>query len=252
MRTKYIGTENNENEIADIDKLDSNRIGEILVKDVEQIEPLELVDQKERQIKESSSESIPHEPHKNIPEEKTSQEKISDPEGVHEDKIDTLERFKENSKEEPAIESDDNIIVEVNGAATRRRESKKTTTSLIEVNFETGPQVIPTVKRGVSDLLELKEKLNFDLTKQDYKKTPYKGKLLLDHRSFCQYYWDMVQDSSLIVSIFWKRTILKPYYISIVEFFHKFVLSLGINALFMSDDLITNGNKTENKDMVFI
>ena len=228
--TRYLGTAIHEIQLDDL----GNKIGELELRDIEP----------ETSDKHSGTE---HSSENNCDEKN------------HElaDKIHTLERLHEHSGEVETNVVEPKINTEANGAVIKRRESKKSTaltykldrkaTKALDNRFHT---VNPNV--NVDALVELKEKLKFDLTKQDYKKTPYKDKLILDHRSFCKYYWDNVQDSSLIISIFWKRTILKPYYLSLTEFFHKFVLSLALNALFMSDDLIANGSKPENQGIVNI
>ena len=120
------------------------------------------------------------------------------------------------------------------------------TNSKLEFHGTNDPNRFHTLNTNVNitALNDLKEKMQFDLTKQDYIFTEIKDKLLLDHRSFCKYYWDNLQDSSEIIAFIFKRTLLKPYYLSVTEFLHKFNLTLALNALFMSDDLINQNNKS--------
>jgi len=98
------------------------------------------------------------------------------------------------------------------------------------------------------------EKVHYEEpTKQDLKYgLSIKHKLTLDKRSHWRFFWDHATDSSSLLSLIYKKTLITPYYISAFVFFNRIVLDITLNALFFNDKQIEDVHHSEEEVNIYL
>jgi len=76
-----------------------------------------------------------------------------------------------------------------------------------------------------------------------------KFKLTLDKRSHLQYFWDNATDSSALLALIFKKTLVNPYYISAFVFFNRILLDITLNAIFFNDNQIEAGHENAEDEV---
>jgi hypothetical protein len=86
---------------------------------------------------------------------------------------------------------------------------------------------------------EYRHLLNSPTTK-DFEEMNYDELVLHEKRGFWKYYWILVKDDHIVLSIWLKKSLLVPKFIRIALLFFNISLDYATNALFYSDEYISN------------
>ena len=85
-----------------------------------------------------------------------------------------------------------------------------------------------------------KKIINFSLTNEDFQDMNYYQAFNLDKRSFIRIYWSYLVDSQIILGTFFTSNFLHLFVIKLSFFISTFQISFFLNALFYTDEYISN------------
>ena len=88
-------------------------------------------------------------------------------------------------------------------------------------------------------------------TKQDLKSgLEAKYKLTLDRRSHLKYLWDFATDYNALLNLIFNRTLISPYYITVLVFMNRVLLDFTLNALFFSDKQVEESHQATEEEVL--
>ena len=94
------------------------------------------------------------------------------------------------------------------------------------------------LKKERQDLIQKKKKGFKGYTNKDLLHLVQQQAIKHDHRHFCQYLCDFINNKHPVFSVFAKKSILDPLFARVARLFLMISLSFGLNAFFFWDQYI--------------